>query len=783
MTGHRRRDGMRARAMLAIAALLAAGVWAASGLRLGSDLARFMPAPENADETLLIGELGAGPASRLLLLAIAHDEAAQAAQLSRALRERLSASGLFDRVLNGEIDEVAELETLLPLRFTHSPGMDRARFDTDGLAEALRERLADLGGAGGEAFETLLAHDPQLLTLAMAEAWQPARMPALREGVWFSAQGEALLLAQTHAAGFDPQAQAQALATVEREFAALPAASSARLVVSGAGSFSARMSERVRGEAGLLGGIAVTVLVLLVLAAYRSPIYVLLSALPLACAAAAGVIALRLGFGEAHGITLAFAFTLIGVAQDYPVHLLSHARPGADTVAVARSLWPALRLGVASTVIAYLTLFSAAAEGLAQLAVFTIAGLLTAGLITRFALPALVPATRRDVLSGRWFPALAARLERARTGMWLALPVLALLALALWLGHGRPWWNDDLSSLTPLPPAWLEEDARLRAELATPDARHLLVLSGEDTEAVLRLSERLAPRFAALIAAGTLADHGLPSRYRPSAEIQRWRLARLPAPELLRAALADAADATGFDAAYFEPMVEDVHAARAPDFPARLAEAFAASPAGDRLAASLRESANGAYALVELSGLSDAAAVRAAIADQPQARLLDLKAAAEGMVIAFRERVLLGLAAAAAALLLLVVVAFGPRRAARVLPPVVLGIAATLAILRLLGVELTLFHLIALMLAAGLGMDYALFFVHAGAGDEQRRTLHAVLLSAASTLLVFGLLAVSEIPVLHAIGLSVAIGVSAQFVLALLLARADRPPSGAPGHA
>ena len=31
-------------------------------------------------------------------------------------------------------------------------------------------------------------------------------------------------------------------------------------------------------------------------------------------------------FGAVHGITLAFGFTLIGVAQDYPLHLLSHRR-------------------------------------------------------------------------------------------------------------------------------------------------------------------------------------------------------------------------------------------------------------------------------------------------------------------------------------------------------------------------------------------------------------------------------------------------------------------------
>lgn len=764
-------------AVAAMAALLLLGVWAASGLRLGSDLARFMPSAQDADQRLLRGELGSGPASRILILAIRADDDVAAAELSRALAARLRADPAYTQVLNGEVDEAALLDRLLPLRFSHSPAMDEARFDAEGLFEVLVERLADLGGAGGEAFETLLAHDPHFLTLALAESWRPLQEPELREGLWFTKADEALLLVQTQAAGFDPQAQAEAIATLRGAFNEL-APAGAELLLTGPGSFSARMSERVAGEAAWLGGIATFGLILMLWLAYRSPLFVLASALPLVCAAAAGVIALRLGFGEAHGITLAFAFTLIGVAQDYPVHLLSHLHPRTTPMATARSLWPALRLGVASTAIAYASLFSGEAEGLAQLAVFTIAGLLTAALVSRYLLPILLPAPRRDVLDGARFRRWAERLDGFDGGAWPVLPVLLLAGLALMLSGQRPWWNNDLGSLTPLPSQWLVEDARLRGELASPDARYLLLLSAADRDGVIQLSQSLAPRLAALIENGDLADHGLPSRYEPSEKIQAWRLSRLPAPEVLRAALADAAEASGFDPAYFEPMIDDVREARSPDARERIADAFADSPAGIRLAAMLREFDGRSHALVPLSGLSDPQVLAEAVADHPDARVLDLKHVAEIMVTDFRARVVSGLGIATAALFMLLFLALGPRRVLRVLPPVLLGLVTTVAVLRLLGIELTLFHLIALMLAAGLGMDYALFFNHADGSDERRRTLHAVLISAASTLLVFGLLAASAIPVLKAIGLTVAIGVAAQFALALSMASSVRKGGG-----
>ena len=131
--------------------------------------------------------------------------------------------------------------------------------------------------------------------------------------------------------------------------------------------------------------------------------------------------------------------------------------------------------------------------------------------------------------------------------------------------------------------------------------------------------------------------------------------------------------------------------------------------------------------------------------------------------------------------MLVAVVAFSLRnraRVLRVLAPMAVTTLVVVAALQAAGISLTLFHLIALILVAGLGLDYALFFEHAADdAKEQRRTLHAVLVCSLSTLLVFALLATSSLPVLRAIGLPVAIGVCSNFFLALLLTRV-RPQIG-----
>jgi predicted exporter len=177
-------------------------------------------------------------------------------------------------------------------------------------------------------------------------------------------------------------------------------------------------------------------------------------------------------------------------------------------------------------------------------------------------------------------------------------------------------------------------------------------------------------------------------------------------------------------------------------------------------------------ALFSLSGLRQPQALAEWVSTQPDLSLLDLKSTAQTLAAAWRVRVLTAMAAAALLLALALRLALGStQRAARVLLPVALGTACVLALLQLLGIPLTLFHLVSLVLAAGLGVDYALFFERAGgAAAEQRRTLHALLVCAGSTLLVFALLALSQIPVLRAIGLTVALGVLAHVILSLWLA-------------
>ncbi len=756
--------------VLWLATLAALGWMVSQRLRISTDLRSFMPAPTTPDQRLLMEQVGEGPGSRLLLLAIAGKFEDQLAALSQALAAALRKDDHYSQVINGSFDTASLDDRLLPYRYLLSPTLDTQRLDAAFLRDELQQRLEDLSSPAASLLKGLLPRDPTLEVLKLAERWTPPTSPDVRNGVWFSAQNEALLLVQTQAPGFDPDAQTIAIDGIRRAFDALPGHQGAALTLSGPGYFSVVVNAQTRGQAEWIGRISTVGFVLLLLLAYRSVSSLLLSALPIASAALAGIAALVWLFPQVHGITLAFGFTLLGVAQEYPIRVLSHRRAGEDAVQSVRELWPLLMTAIASACIAYAAFYASGVNGLRQLAVFTVTGLLVAGCSTRYLLPYLLPERVRDVADMPWLIAARRIVDGLPRPRWIPLVVALATVLMLVFAQG-PFWQNDLAALTPLPRDLLQRDARLREALGAPDVRYLLILASSSEQGVLELSEYIEPAIVALVARHAVDAVELPSRYLPSEAVQRGRQQKLPARAPLQQALNVALQGLPFQPGLFAPFVDDVQKAR--EWPPLTPTRFAASPLGQRLSAMLVQRDDQWLGLATLSGLHDVAALQAWAQESGGAvRVLDLKDAAESLVVDYRARILHALLAATVLLALVITFALrSVRRAWHVLAPMTLATFLVLGVERVAGVEISLFHLVALILAAGLGLHYALFFERdTGDAAEQRRTLHATLVCVLSALLVFGMLAWSSIPVLRAIGLTVSLGVAFHFCLSIVMA-------------
>ena len=98
-----------------------------------------------------------------------------------------------------------------------------------------------------------------------------------------------------------------------------------------------------------------------------------------------------------------------------------------------------------------------------------------------------------------------------------------------------------------------------------------------------------------------------------------------------------------------------------------------------------------------------------------------------------------------------------------------MAVIVTASVILLSGTRLSIFHLVGLLLVVAVGSNYALFFDRQAASVEDReRTLVSLVFANIATVIGFGLLAFSDVPVLNAIGSTVALGA----VLSLLFSAA-----------
>lgn len=794
----------RAGAIIIWAVLLAAAIIVIARARYSADLSAFLPRSPTAAQRLLVEQLRQGVASRLIIVAIDGADEAVRARLSQALAKRLRADPQFTAVENGDAAAAQKDEAFLfAHRYLLSPTVTPRRFSVEGLKAAIGNTIDDLASPTGMLTQSLLPSDPTGEMMTLLDQLTRKLSPRTADGVWVSRDGRrSLLLVRTRAAGSDTDGQERAMQAIRSSFraaltsAGAPArAAGATLLMTGPGVFAVEARETIKSQVTRLFLISSALIIALLLFVYRSLPALLLGLVPVASGALAGIAAVALGFGVVQGVTLGFGITLIGEGVDYSIYLFVQSRAGAQARQSRpedwrRSVWPTLRLGMLTSIFGFAALLVSSFPGLAQLGLYSLMGVLAAGLATRFVLPELLPrgfAIRDLTPIGRT----AARLLAKAPGARLLVAAVAIGA-ALVLGFNRHrLFNHDLSALSPVPAAAQELDGQLRADLGAPDVRDLIVVSAPDEQSALEGAEQVGAELDRLVGRNIISGYESPAQYLPSLAVQRLRQESLPPPEELAARLKQALSGLPLREDRLTPFLHDVEAARTGALLTRASldgTAFAAA-----VEALLVRESDGWHALLPL----DAPAVNGrplriavgkvrsalSVGAPDEATVLDLKSQTDALYSTYLAgAVRLSLAGFAAIIVLLFIALRSAARVARVVLPLALAVLTVTAALTLFGAKLTLLHVVGMLLIVAVGSNYALFFDRRSdqAGPEPdtalQRTLASLLIANCATVVGFGVLALSSVPVLHDLGETVAPGAFLALLYAALLARRPAPP-------
>lgn len=734
--------------LIAIAALVLA--WR---LQLSFDLSLFLPRSNDLAQQILLKQMATGPGSRFILIGIKGGDSAGLAMASDRLKDSLAADPAFLQVQNGlPPDEEASIP---PVIADHRFVLADMDYSEEALRQALESRLQDLAFAGGPQLIELIAEDPFLSVLDILQQLTPVEYIGDR---WFSAEGQAVLMAETRSAATDISAQTQAIEKIQSAFALLGPAGSLQLELTGFGAFGVELQRTIRSEATWRSITATLMIMLVVAVAYRSTRMVLLAAIPLGVGVLCGLTVVALAFNEVHGITLAFGFTLLGIAIDYPLHLFSHARLAPPATAMER-IWPTVRIGALSTLMAYVAIMLAGSKGLAQLGLFTAGGLVAAIAVTRYWLPRLVnQASPRPAES----PAASGRAQL------LILPAVVVLLSSLAATgaiSSGDLWEDSLSSLSPLPADRLLQDHQLRSALGAADTQYQLVLHDRDLDSLLRRNEQLESQLAEAKSAGALEGWQSVSALLPSRELQRLRQDRIPEQVELERRLDAAAKSLPFHEHAFDPFLAAAERARMAQ--ALTPADYRDTPFAAWLDAHLFQVDDVWVSLTYLVNPVPAALGKRVESWEPRPVWADISQASDGILRKFRDDAIRAVSIAAVLMVgLLLLDRHRPRRILWLALTVAAALAVTITCVTLMHEKLTVIHLIGLLLVFGLGLDYALFFSRDESAAERGSTRHALLACSASTVLAFGILGGSSIPLLKNLGVTVAIGSAASFLLA-----------------
>ena len=758
-----------------LAVFIAVATQLLTGLRLDSDLGVFMPRARTVSQAALLRELEAGSAARVWLLAVGEETPDRLATVSRRFAEHLQATGQFATVYTGQTaldDETQQI--LFGYRYLLDPDGSASKFSVPELRTAFEDGLEKLHSPISPFEKQLVAADPTGALRRVIDTMQPATVNLRRrDGAWISTdESQTFLLAESVADGTDLEAQEQIATTIAAAFASANDGGDAELLVSGPPAFAVATKNRIQREALTLSLGSTAILVAILLLAFGSVSRVLLISVPLVGAVLIATAVTSVTWGSIHGISLAFGATLVGVSLDYPVHLVSHTRPGEALAQSVPRVWPTLRLGVLTTLLGFAAMLTTDFPGIQQLAVFSISGLLSAALLTRYLLAPLVAGRVQGTprLQGA-----ASSVARVLAMVWWLPPVVVVAALALAWRDPTALLSSRIDALSPAPPDLVAQDRALRTAMGLGEPGYVLLVQGDTVNAMLQRQEALRPTLRQAIINESLRGYDMAALVLPSTALQRTRRDELPDHETLRARIDMARQGLPFRADAFRAFTDDVATTRALGVLDQ--SAFAGTLLGARLDSLVRREDAGVVGVVTLTGLTGPEAFEQMLEDQTSEGVLfiDIQSSTSDLVNEYRNDILLRSAVVLILIAgILAVVLRDWYRWFRVLVPVLGSILTAAALPGLLGQSLNVFHLVSLLLVAGIGLDYALFFSRfpADAADFVA-TRHSLFVCALSTTAVFLVLSLSTVPVLSSIGVTVATGAASAFLLSAFMNRSN----------
>ena len=465
--------------------------------------------------------------------------------------------------------------------------------------------------------------------------------------------------------------------------------------------------------------------------------------------------------GGVFAITLGFGGVLLGMADEYAMHIFfAVRRSGVDQArAVGAAARPVIMGGLA-TAAAFGVMAFSSLPGQRQLAIFCLIGIGASLLISLVVLPHLVIPRETTLPPLPRAPSLPPRVVLP---IWLAIVVLGAA------GATQVRFDGSMNSLNHVTPRLRAAEEQIQQRWGDLRSRAIVFTRGATLEEALERNEAVYRRLAGALAPTELLSLApvFPGPTTREARRRDWvNFWQGADGARVLTALRTEGSRLGFSTEAFAPFVEaTAHPGPAPDPDTLRAAGF-----GGIVDALLFPGKGEVTVLTLAPDDGRAIAALAGGGALPGVAVVSPKSFGVSISEALHREFLRYLLVASLVILGVVGLTF---RSARdrllALVPVFTGMIFMFEVMGALGLKINLFNIIATVLIIGLCVDYGIFMVSHAGGEADPATSRAVLVSGLTTIAGFGVLALAKHPAMQSLGITVLLGFGAAVPAALFV--------------
>jgi len=546
----------------------------------------------------------------------------------------------------------------------------------------------------------------------------------------------------------------------------------ARVMASGSPIIAYHIQNNMQRELSWLSMASMALILAVMFFTFRSVQELIMAALAIFLGGMVALNACVLVFGRVHAMTLVFGASLMGVAIDYAFHYLCEYHASLDlplrtgSFLVLKRVFPAIFVGMLTTILGELGLLFTPLPGLRQMGVFSIVGVLSAFVCVVLFFPYVM--NKKHVhLRSSWLLLIAQKTLRfSRACMRYRKTVYGVVVLLSLVGFICLWHmrsRDDVRLLSSIPKAYDPESFGIDLDETSLFSSQFLLIKDEQLQGLLEKQEQLHHVLSTWKTQGLIGDFKSLAPFFPSKKQQQFNFEHLQ---------------TLINSPAFEHYVENVgFVDSAKDLRKNLllqvkqAVFFDPSVVNKKdLPFSLQllwgEKIDNTYAsAIMIQGLKDAKLLEPI--QTPNVQWVDQVHEISSLLGRYRYYCLWMIVASYLCVWLFLCVRYGLRSGLFIIYPPILASLLTFSVLFFLDFPLTLFHELALLMMLGVGVDYTIFLKEGH--DNQEDTMLAILLSFITSVPSFLMLGFCEAPILKAIGLTLFLGVLLSFLLAPLV--------------